>query len=256
MAQKLAVALGLREKTEKDFTNMVNDMTDKFVKKQGLFIGGRQTFEAMEGFADEPEKRKFQNVASTVKEQLNWFKDKGADYLKTTLSIEKTNAGGIKAPLVVAGETWGEYTTLELLRLKGILDSKLKSMIQQLPIRSESQIWEKSTQAEFQGRDIWQTRLDEGYTKTTLKDTVIINDPHIKEAPGRSPITKETSQQVNTGKYTKQDYSGAITNRERAEMEVAYNDLYKGVIAALEQANSAEVEESDLGDKVLGHLFN
>lgn len=53
--KKLAVALGLREKTEKDFKNMVDDMHGKFKNKQGLFMGQRNTFTALDGHPDQPE---------------------------------------------------------------------------------------------------------------------------------------------------------------------------------------------------------
>lgn len=255
MSQKLSVLLGLREKLEKDHANMLTDMVQKFTKNQGKFMGFKHTFTPLEGFADDPEKRKFQNVSSTVKEQLDWFKEHSKDYLTTTLSIEKTNAGLVQAELVVDGDNWGLYTTLELLRLKGILDSKLKLMFQEIPIRPETQIWEKSTKPEFAGREIWETRMEEGNTKTTVKDTIIVNDPHIKDAPNRPPVTRETSVQVNTGHYTTQNFTGAITNRERAELEVRYNNLYKAVIAALEAANNVTVQPSDLGERTLDYLY-
>lgn len=255
MAQKLSVLLGLREKLEKDHMNMLNDMVQKFTKKQGLFQGFQNLFTPREGFADDPEKRKFQNVSSTVREQLDWFKKNSKDYLATTLTIEKTNAKNANADLVVDGKSWGSYTTLELLRLKGILDSKLKLMFQELPIRPETQLWTKSEKPEFKDRDIWENAVDKGSTKTTVKDTIIVNDPHIKDAPNRPPVTRETSIQVNTGDYSNQNFSGAITNLERAELEVRYNNLYKAVIAALEAANSVEVDVSDLGDKVLDYLY-
>mgnify|MGYP003553105071 FL=1 len=155
----------------------------------------------------------------------------------------------------MGGESWGMYTTLELLRLKGILDSKLKAMVQVLPIRPESVIWKKTADPIYEGREVWETGIDEGHTKTTLKRTEIVSDPHIKDAPNRAPIAVPIESLVNTGKYTKQDFSGSITNKERAELEVRYNNIYKGVIAALEEANATVVAESDLGEKVLGYLF-
>lgn len=255
MKKKQSVLLGLREKLEKDFQNLLTDMLQKFTKKQGLFIGFRNTYNPIEGYADDVTKRGFQNVASTVEDQLAWVKQHAADYLKTTLSIEKTNAQGIKAHLTVDGEDWGEYTVLELLRMKGILDGKLRAVFQELPIRSESHMWSESKQPEFTGRKIWETPMDKGFAKTTIKDTIIINDPHIKDSPNRPPVTRETSIQVNVGEYTAQTFSGAITNLERAKLEVKYNNLYRGIIAALEEANNVEVSESDLGDRVLSYLF-
>jgi hypothetical protein len=256
MLKRLAVYLGLRDKNEKDFTNMLNDMTSKFKNKQGIFMGFRNTFVPEEGHPDMPENRKFQAVSSTVAEQLDYFKEHTRDYFNTVFAIERTNAGGVTAELIVNEKSWGTYTTLELLRLKGILDSKLKLMVQDLPIRPETVIWEKTNDPVYAGRNIYESPLDRGKTKTTLKRIVIINDPHIADSPHpRQPMTQQIDTPVNTGEYTKQDFSGAITNKERAGLEVAYNQIYKGVVAALEAANSAEIKESDLGDKVLDYLF-
>ncbi len=254
MNKKQSDLLGLRDKLEKSFQAMLDDMVTKFKNKQGLFMGERKTYKALDGFADEPTKRSYTNVASTVKEQLNWFKKHTADYLKTTLSIEKTNATGLKAELIVDGKSWGEYSTLELLRLKSILDSKFRHMIDELPIRQESQIWKITTDSTYTGRDVYETPIDSGFSKTTLKETIIVHDPHA-DKPGRQPVSANIDKQVNVGEYTIQNFSGAITNLERATFKVKYNELYTAVIEALEKANNAESVESDLGDKMLDYMF-
>lgn len=254
MSVKLSTSLGLREKSEKDFNNMLSDMNSKW-KKQQLFTGIRNTFEALESHPDMPENRKFQNVSSTVDEQLDWFREHSEDHLSLVLTIEKTNAQNVTAELVVGDQNWGIYTTLELLRLKGILD-KIKPMIQELPIRSETSLWKPTKAPEFEGRVIWETPIDTGNTKTTLKRIIVVDDPHVKDSPHpRQPVTQQIDTPVNTGNYTRQEFSGAITNRERAEAEVRLNNLYKGVIAALETANNVDVQESDLGRKTLEFLF-
>lgn len=252
--KKLSVLLGLRDKIEKTFANMLDDMHGKFKNKQGLFMGFRKTFHALEGFADDATKRGFQNVSSTVGEQLHWFKEHTEDYFETIFTIEHTNSlGNAKAALVVQGETWGIYSTLELLRLKSILDGKMKAMINDIPARSEAVIWNPSADDVFKGREIVETAKDEGYTRTTLKESYILSDPHPDKA--RQPVVASKDTIVNTGAYTAQDYSGAFTLRQRAELMVKYDLLYKAVIEALETANNVECEPSDLGTKVLDYLF-
>ena len=54
---KLSVYLGLRDRVEKTNQLMLDDMFSKFKTKQGLFQGIRNTYEALTGFADEPNKR-------------------------------------------------------------------------------------------------------------------------------------------------------------------------------------------------------
>lgn len=255
MAKKQAVLLGLRDKLEKDFKSMVADMYAKFKNNQGIFSGHRNTYEAFAGFADDDTKRSFKNVESTVADQLNWFKKYTADYFKTVLSIEKTNAQNVQAELKVDGVSWGKYTTLELLRLKGIIDGQMNAMIHEMPVRSDKYLWHKSEQAEFASRGIWETDITSSNAATTRKDTIIIKDPHIDVAPNRAPMTKEVSERVDIGKETKQLFSGAITELERAEYVVRLNAVRLGIIEALEAANGVDASESDLGDKFLDHLF-
>lgn len=253
MAKKLSVLLGLREKVEKNYQNMIDDMNSKFKNKQGLFRGARRTYQAIDQYADDPNKRGFQNVSSTVGEQINWFKDNTKEYLETVFSIEKTNSKGVTAPLIVEGVTWGTYSTLELLRLKSILDSKMRLMVQQLPIREEANIWKPTADGVFGQRDVFETELDEGYSKTTIKETYILPDPHPDLK--RQPMLGEKNTQVNVGKYTQQAFSGEITNLQRAQIEVRYNKVYNAVVEALETANNVNSEESDLGEKLLTYIF-
>lgn len=255
MQKKQAVLLGLREKLEKTFGGMLDDFLSKFKNKQGIFQGWNKTYDALEGYADDPTKRSFQKVSGTVKEQLDWFKQYTQDYFDTVLSIEKTNSTGIKSELVVAGKNWGEYSVLELLRLKSILDGKLRAIINELPIRDEKVIWNKTTKDYYGNRDVWETPVVEGFTKTTLKRTEIINDPHIKDTEGRPPVAVQIETQVNVGHFAEQKFTGEITMLERAEILVKYDQLYNGIIEALENANNIETVESDLGKKFIEYIF-
>lgn len=254
MSKKQSVLLGLRDKTEKNYANMLDDMLQKFKNKQTLFKGQRRTYQAFDGFADEPGKRGFTKVSSTVTEQLAWFKTYVKDFFDITFSIEKTNSTGITADLVVDGQNWGKFSTLELLRLKSILDGKIKGMIAELPVRAENQIWDLSKDAIYEGLGVYENPIDVGNAKTTLKDTIIVNDPHA-DKPGRAPVSAEKTTQVDIGKYTSQDFSGELSMLERAQMLVRYDKLYTAVIEALENANNVESTNSELGDKVLQFLF-
>jgi hypothetical protein len=253
--QKLSVFLGLRERLEKTFQNALEDMFNKYKSKQGLFKGQRNTYIALDGYADEPNKRAFVNVSSTVSEQFDWFADHNKDFMNVVFSIERTNSKGeAKAELVVDGQSWGIYSSLELLRLKSILDGKLKAVISEIPVRSESSIWTKSVDEAFSDRNIYETKLELGYAKTTLKESYILPDPHADKG-NRQPMIAEKSTQVNIGEYTSQSFSGEFSMKERATLIAKLNILYKSVISALETANNVEVESSDLGEKVMDYMF-
>jgi hypothetical protein len=257
MRQKLNTLLALREKFETTFKNALNDLVTKFKSDQGLFKGVRKTYEALEGFADEPNKRQFKKVASTVQEQLVWFAKYNLDYLKQLFTIEKTNGMGIAhAELVVDGNSWGDFTSTELLRLKGFLENgKLKEMYATLPVRSETTIWNPSTDELYKGNDkIFETDMDFGFEKTTLKTQYILPDPHPDAK--RPPIVSDKSEQVNIGKYTSQNFSGEASMRERAEILARLDILHKAVVEALQKANDVEAVESMLGDKLFEYIHD
>jgi len=258
MTQKLNTLLALREKYETTFKNALNDLVSKFKSEQGLFQGVRKTYEAIEGFADEPNKRVFRKVASTVQEQLDWFKKYNTDYLKQLFTIEKTNGSGLaKSELTVGGKSWGEFTSTELLRLKGFLENnQLKAMYNTIPVRSETTLWKPSADDIYsdRGGKIFEDPIDDGYAKTTLKEQYILTDPHPDAK--RPAVVADKTTQVNIGHYTSQDFSGAASIRERAEMIARLDLLHKAVVEALEKANDVEVVESVLGDKLFSYIHD
>ena len=94
-----------------------------------------------------------------------------------------------------------------------------------------------------------------GFSKTTLKRTEIVNDPHIKDAPNRPPVPVNIDTQVNIGKFTEQKFSGEITMLERAEILGKYDLVYNGIVEALASSNNVDAAESDLGQKFIDYIF-
>ncbi len=250
---KLSVALALRERAEKEFKNMVDDLFGKFKTKQTLFKGERKTYTAKEGYLDEPSKRGFINVVSTVSEQLAWMNSHSKDYLNTVFNIEKTNSSGnVKGTLTIDDKKIGEYSSLELLRLKSILEGKLRDLYKEIPVRSEQSIWALSDEDAFRTKGIFSTALEVGDAKTTIKEQYILPDPHPDK--NRQPMVADKSTQVLIGTYTTQQFSGEFSMYQRADLLVRYEKLLKATITALEEANNAELVTSDLGDKVFDYI--
>jgi hypothetical protein len=248
--QKLNTLLALREKYETTFKNALNDLVKKFKEKQGHFSGERKTYEALEGYADEPTKRSFRKVASTVNEQLDWFEKYNAEYLKQLFTIEKTNGSGIaSAELVVDGKSWGTFTSTELLRLKGFLENaQLKAVYDNIPTREEDKIWKATDEDIYKGREVFESQLEEGFAKTTLTEQYILPDPN--PDPKRPPMVSDKKTTVNIGNFTSQQFSGAASMRERAEIIARLDVLHKATVEALEKANDVDVVESTLGDQL------
>ena len=245
---KQSTLLGIREKLKSQAKTAIQNLIEKFNKKQVLFKGFRKTYIAEEDFVDDPSKRGSSQVESTVIEQLDYLLNDLEDYLRTTFSIEKTNASGIKAKLVVRGESWGTYTAGELLAFKGFLEGPFKAGISNIPTRALGVSWKPSTEEEYKGREIFETEKIVGETKTTLKKDIILSDPHIKDSPNRPPQVSQVSSLVKTGTYTSQEFSGEWPLIRKVAAMKMVDDIHTSVISALEEANSSEAKMSTLQD--------
>ena len=258
---KLNTLLAVTSTEQGAFKSMVKDFMSFFSHKQGAFRGIRDTYEPEPNVVDEPNRRKNEVVQTTVGEKFDWLLEESENYLKSLFTTEKANANGVTANLVVAGEDWGEYTTLELLRLKGLLeDSNLMTMFTAIPVRSDSEVWEETDDDQYTGRDgIYESPLQEGDAKTTVKESYILPDPNIAKMGDSAQYTPQVAVKNNVhvlGQYTHQKFTGEWSQRQRAQLLMRRNDLHTAVVKALKEANDVEVTvESDLGTAALTYII-
>jgi len=259
---KLNVLLGKTDALASPFKAMLKDYGKFFSTKQGAFQGIKKTYEANEGTIDEPKQRGVLLVQTTVAEKLDWLMENAKEYIDSLFSQEKTNSTGVaKAKLKVKGKNWGEYSSLELLRLKGILESgDFYTMLQNIPVYSDSRIWEKNTTDTYKDRKIMQSTLIEGRNKSTQKEDYILEDPNLsklKSGESYQPMTATRTTVVDLGQYTFQEFTGEVSQRERANILSRRNALLTSVVEALKTCNECEVIESELtSDKIFGYIFS
>ncbi len=259
------VLLATTDHERTKYKNMVNNFTEFFNKSQGSFIGEKKTYTPREDTIDEPTLRGFTKITTTVKEKLDYFLEESKGFIDALFAQEKTNALGLaKAELVINGESWGEYTSLELLRLKNLLESadlgNLQLMFTTIPVRSDRELWYKCTDDEYKGRDdIVQNELVKGVKKTTTKKHVILEDPnikHLKDSSGYTPVTDVRTETQELGDYTYQRFSGEFTHAARAAILKRRSDMILAVIEALKKANECHAVPSELtAEKIFNHLF-
>ena len=260
---KLNVLLALTDQLRVKYKGMVKDYEKFFSGSQGNFLGEKSTYEAKQGMIDEPGKRKHVIVVTTVDEKIDWFLKESAAFVDALMSQERTNAMGLaKAELIVDGISWGEFTSLELLRLKSLLESadlgSLESMIANIPVRSDAVIWNPTTVEEYQGRKIFETPIVGGIARTSEKVEQVLEDPNLKYGvpPNYVPKTTLKTVAVEVGDYTQQKFSGEWSHRERAEALKRRGTLLTAVVVALKECNDCEAVSSQLTSKrIFDYLF-
>ena len=222
-----------------------------FKNKQGMFRGSKKTFVPRDGYVDDPTKMGTTVVATTVDEKMDWFNEQFKNWLNDVFRVEATNSKGAKTvELIVDGKSFGNLTALELMRLKSILTNKdLEAVFANIPVRSDSEVWTPTQDPEYNGREVFETALIKGVTRTTEKEEVILKDPNLDPAHLPANYQAKTtikSKTVETGDYTSQSFTGEWTQRQRAELLRRRSTLLAAVIEALKVVNDTPVENPNL----------
>lgn len=253
MAKKLNILLAVTEHLGNQFKALVTDYKDFFKSKQEAFRGEKKTYIAVPDSIDIAANRYNKLVQTTVKEKLAYMEENVSEYIDALFSQEATNASGKpRAELIVDGKSWGTFSSLELLRLKSLLESKdLVEMYSLLPVRSDAEIWVKCTDDQYTNRDMFQTERSDYQQSTTTKESYIMLDPNVGTGGAKEykPQIGSKDTKVILGNGTFQKFSGETSHRERAELLARRTKLLSGVIVALKEANEAEVVESQLTAK-------
>lgn len=261
MNRKLKLVLALTQDAAARYAALVRDYTKFFSTHEKYFLGKKNTYQPKDEMIDDPSKREYVRVVTTVPEKLEYFIDNVQDYVQNVLTKERTNGLGLaKANLIVDGTDWGEFTSNELLCLKSILEkSDLHAMISNIPVRTETDIWNPCKEDEYKGRAIFEKPMVNQTSKTTVKESYILTDPNIDKLKGNGDYKPQLSSKdtvVELGTQTRQEFSGQWSVIERAKALERLTTLKDAVTIALEKANDVEVEESNMSsEKLFGYIF-
>lgn len=258
MPTKLNVLLAKTDHLSKPYKAGLVDYVKFFKGSQGAFLGEKKTYEERPGMLPDPTMKGTTLVVTTVDEKLGWLSEASRDYIDSLFSQERTNATGLaKARLVVDGVDFGEYTSLELLRLKSILeDNNLKEMYENLPVRKEDEMWVPTKDEAYKNRNIYESPRLEGVKKTTTKESYILPDPNVdKTSVAYKPQIATKDTVVEVGQYTQQRFSGATSHQKRADILRRRSKMITAVVEALKIANEVDAVPSEMtSDKLFKYL--
>lgn len=247
---KLNVILAKTDALASSFRACINDYYGFFTNRQGEFKGERKTYDPGSGMIDLPNERGDKRVVTTVDEKFKWFEDVNKDYIDCLFAQEATNASNTaRADLIVNGIRWGNFSSLELLRLKSMLENgELEKMYNSIPTRSDSEIWVNTTQDMYSDRAIYESTLQQGEKKSITKEQYILPDPNITRESGSKYTpqiaTKDTI--ITLGNYTYQKFSGEWSHRQKAELLRRKQILSVALTEALKTANEVDSVTSHL----------
>jgi hypothetical protein len=253
---KLNVLLAKVETSTPVLRKLISDYKVFFDKKQGEFQGIRKTYSPREGMKDEPSEREFVRVVTTVAEKLDYLEQTAEEHINNVMAVEATNASGrARVELKVGDVSFGMLSSLELMKLKSILEKEgLEPMYATMPVRSDSIIWEPTTDETYTDRDIYETEKTSGIRRSIVKTSYILEDPNIKNMTDSSryqPVTATRDVPIELGDYTLQKFSGETTHRYRAGVLARRSKLIEAINAALKEANDVEKVNSEFTAKAL-----
>lgn len=262
MPLKLNVLLAKTEHSATQFKKLISDYIAYFKNNQNAFHGAKKTYQPLDGKEDYPTERGVMMVVTTVDEKLQWLEETAGQYIDNLFSLEATNAVGVaRADLIVDGVNWGNFSSLELMRLKTLIESEsLINMYATMPVRSDSEVWEPTNEDAYKGRNVYQKPQISGQKKTTLKESYILPDPNVQYLKDTSKYVPQVAHKDTIeilGNYTVDFYSGETTHRYRAEVLRRRSALLSGLIEALKKANEAEAVKSEMtAKKIFGYLHH
>lgn len=246
---KLNVLLARIEQISSSYAMMLKNYFSFFKGEQGQFQGIHNTHVPRDGYFEDPSKIANTQVVTTVGEKLDWLEEQAKPVIKGLLDIDNTNASsGVRVELKVGDVSFGNLSAAELMRLKSILSNPdLERMYSVIPVRSDRELWKPTTSEQYMGREVYETEIIRGVTKTTEKTSYILEDPNIsrlKDQSSYKPVMAVRDRMVETGDYTSQKFSGEWTQRQKAELLKRRSQLLTAVVEALKVVNDTPVIES------------
>lgn len=241
---------------------MVRDYAAFFKKNQGSFRGERNTYDAVNGYDGRPERNTTSRITTTVSEKFELFNERFIPYLKDIFKVEATNSGdAYRVELVVEGVSFGHLSAIELMRLRNVLTNKeLTSMYENIPVYSDTKVYEPCTDQMYAGRDVLQTSILKSDERTTEKEEIILKDPNLDPAhlPAnyRAQVTVK-SKTIKIAETTHQEFTGEWSQRRRAELLRRKSEVLNAIAVALKEVNEVEAKESNLDvDALIDYIEN
>ena len=237
--QAVALATGKKTEAKADLTKLYQGLNNV-----DLFKGLSRTYQPIDDGGEQfpPESKLLQMRVTSLLKQVATI---SGDLFDVVATQEAGNTVA-KANVEVDGAViLADVSVPYLLFLEKQLNDIL-TVFGKLPVNDPAQEW-------FWDSDNSFYRAAEVKTAKTKKiPRVLEKAPATDKHPAQVDVYHED---VVTGYWTKVDFSGALSSRDRANLVERVRKLRDGVIKARELANSQEVQPVKVGDKIFKFLL-
>lgn len=238
--QIIAVEKSVKSQTMRELTD-----AHQMLQKPALLSGIARTYRPLddEGEQYPPESTRVQVKTEDVIEQTSEILSKLFD---VTATKDWANGNAV-ADVVVDGNTILEKVPVTYLLFLEKQLTDLHTFVSKLPVLDASEIWTFD-----ESQDIWATEP----IQTTKTKKIPRN--HVKaEATEEHPAQVEVYyEDVIVGYWRTVKYSGAMPASRVSTLLNRVRKLQEAVKFAREEANSLEVENQTVGEKVFEYLFS
>lgn len=226
---------------------MLAEATNTFSKKPDHFLGQVRSATFLDPTREQENVSEEKTMVTTVDDKLTYALDKAGSYWDAMLQKEEANSTA-KADLVVNGETLAKDLPATFLlgmetRLKAVQD-----VVMAIPTLDPSLKWELDSSS---GDGVYRSPVQTGF-----KTEKTINSKVLYEATKEHPAQIEKwSEDVPVAKIETTKYSGMWTPRRKADVLGKLDLLIRSVKKARQRANTVEVKDNHIGDKLIDFLL-
>lgn len=237
--QIVAVVNGKKTKVQKALTDVYHK-----IQKAELFQGISRTYKPLneDGETQPPEQKLVQyTVGEAIKEAQNAL----TELLDVVLTQDNANTQA-KADIVVDGQVVATQVPVTYLLFleKQLVD--LHTFVSKLPVLDMGDTWFFDSNRNNYATPAFATNR----TKKVYRN-------HVKaEATEKHPAQVEVfTEDVKVGEWSTVKFSGCVPAQDKQEMLVRVSKLQEAVKFARESANSIDIEQQNIGEKLFDFVF-
>lgn len=246
---KLHELLAVEKGLESAAADAVREARDTFTRKQNHFLGAIKRYEPFdEAKRLEEATEEHHEMVTTVPATLAEVMAQVARWFDAVLQKEATNQTA-RADVVVQGRTLAkDLPATFLLGLETKL-RQLRQVVQEVPVLSPGVKWEPDA---TRGVGVYVSAHPEEKfrTKKVIEHKIIV--PATKEHPAQ---VEKWSADQNIGRYVTEKWSGMASPADKARLLERLGALEQAVKQARQRANSAEVQERQVGEAIGRYLL-